>query len=247
MPHTKLDIGLRNSIGTALGYVGVVLSAAFAITYIGLDLANLAIVAGALSVGIGFGLQSVVNNFVSGLILLAERPIKEGDWIKVGSAEGNVQRISIRATELTTFDRATVIVPNSDLISGTVTNMMHDNRIGRLVLQYGVGYNSDPDKVRDILLSAAQAHPDVMQQPEPFVVFMELGDSSLNFALYTYLRDVAKTLLTRSDLNFTIFRALKDAGIEIPFPQRDLNIRTSDGLEKILAGFAPQKEKSGKS
>ncbi|MGE0230368.1 MAG: DUF3772 domain-containing protein [Flavobacteriaceae bacterium] len=247
MPHTRLDIGLRNSIGTALGYVGVILSAAFAITYIGLDLANLAIVAGALSVGIGFGLQSVVNNFVSGLILLAERPIKEGDWIKVGAAEGNVRRISIRATELTTFDRATVIVPNSDLISGTVTNMMHDNRIGRLVLHYGVGYAADPEKVREILLSAAQNHPDIMQQPAPFVVFMEFGESSLNFALYTYLRDIEKILLARSDLNFTIFRNLKDAGIEIPFPQRDLNIRPSDGLETLLAGLGQHKEKSGKA
>ncbi|MGE0846902.1 MAG: DUF3772 domain-containing protein [Flavobacteriaceae bacterium] len=240
LPHTRLDLGLRNSIRTAVGYLGIAGAAMFAITYIGLSLENLAIVAGALSLGIGFGLQSVVNNFVSGLILLAERPIKEGDWVRTANAEGNVRRISIRATEIETFDRATVIVPNSDLISGTVTNMMHNNRMGRLVIPIGVGYASDADQVRDILTACAERNPEVLGNPAPRVYFRDFGASSLDFALYVYLRDVDNTMSVKSDLHFDILREFRAAGIEIPFPQHDVNLRDIERIERALSGARPK-------
>ncbi|MEO1198524.1 MAG: DUF3772 domain-containing protein [Pseudomonadota bacterium] len=234
LPRTRLDIGIRTSLRTAAGYVGIVAAAAFAVSFVGLDLANLAIVAGALSVGIGFGLQSIVNNFVSGLILLAERPIKVGDWIVVGAEQGYVRRISVRATQIETFDRATVVVPNSDLISGVVKNMMLNNMMGRIVVSIGVSYDSDVDHVREILLDCAHAHERVLSYPAPNVYFMEFGDSSLNFALYAYIPDVDYVLTVHSDLRFAIFRAFNKAGIEIPFPQRDLHIKsTVPGAEPI--------------
>ncbi|MCC0016691.1 MAG: mechanosensitive ion channel family protein [Rhodobiaceae bacterium] len=225
LPRTSLDIGLKSSVSTALGYVGFLVAAAVAVSFAGFDLASLAIVAGALSVGIGFGLQSIVNNFVSGLILLAERPVKVGDWIKVGEEQGYVRRISVRATEIQTFDRATVIVPNSDLISGTVKNMMLSDRTGRIRIPIGVGYDSDPDKVRDVLLEVARDHPGILAFPEPRAYFLDFGASSLDFQLYAYLSDVDNSLSVSSDLRYAILKRFREEGIEIPFPQSDVHIR----------------------
>jgi len=239
LPSTKLDVGLRNSIRTVIGYVGITIAAIFAVTYIGFNLQNVAIVAGALSVGIGFGLQSIVNNFVSGLILLAERPIKEGDWVVAGTEQGYVRKISIRATEIETFDRATVIVPNSDLITGTVKNWMHSNMMGRVIVSIGVSYDTDPEELREILLEIARAHPSVLAYPEPRVFFTDFGNSALVFDLYAYIADVNSSLTVRSDFRFEIFKRLREANIEIPFPQRDINLRDIDRLEAAFAG-APQ-------
>jgi small-conductance mechanosensitive channel len=230
LPHTSLDAGVRTSIGALIGYVGVAVSLALATVALGLDLSNVAIVAGALSVGIGFGLQNVVNNFVSGLILLIERPVKVGDWIKVGDAEGFVRRIQVRATEIETFNRASVIVPNSELISGTVVNLTHRDTIGRVEIQVGVAYGSDTAKVRDILLARAAAHPEVLSVPKPLVFFMAFGESSLDFELRAFIRNVDRRLGVASELRFAIDEAFRDAGIEIPFPQRDLHVRTAEGL-----------------
>lgn len=176
-----MDIGLKSSVSTAFGYLGMLAAAAIAASFAGFDLANLAIVAGALSLGIGFGLQSIANNFVSGLILLAERPVKVGDWIRVSGEEGYVRRISVRATEIQTFERSTVIVPNSDLISGTVKNMMLSDRSGRLSIKIGVGYDSDPDQVRTILQEVARSHQQVLGFPEPRVYLTDFGDNSIDF------------------------------------------------------------------
>ncbi|MCB1477277.1 MAG: mechanosensitive ion channel family protein [Rhodobiaceae bacterium] len=225
LPRTNLDVGLKSSVSTALGYVGVVIAAAVAVSFAGFDLANLAIVAGALSLGIGFGLQSIVNNFVSGLILLAERPVKVGDWIQVGGEQGNVRRISVRATEIQTFDRATVIVPNSDLISGQVKNMMLVDRTGRATINIGVSYDSDADKVHDILIEIAKAHPGVLAFPEPAAYFVDFGASSLDFRLYAYLANVDNILSVSSDLRYAILKRFRDEGIEIPFPQSDIHVR----------------------
>lgn len=225
LPRTKMDIGLKSSVSTALGYVGVVLAAAIAVSFVGFNLANLAIVAGALSLGIGFGLQSIVNNFVSGLILLAERPVKVGDWIQVAGEQGYVRRISVRATEVQTFDRATVIVPNSDLISGVVKNMMLSDRTGRIRIPVGVSYDSDAEQVRELLLDAAREHEGVLSFPAPAAYFLEFGASSLDFMLYAYLADVDNSLSVSSDLRYAILKRFREAGIEIPFPQSDIHVR----------------------
>ncbi len=238
LPYTHLDLGMRNSIRTVVGYTGVVVAAIFSVTYLGFNLEKIALLAGALSLGIGFGLQSIVNNFVSGLILLAERPIKEGDWIVVGTEQGYVRDISIRSTSIETFDRSTVIIPNSDLITGTVKNWMHTNNMGRVIIPVGVSYSADPEQVRDILLDIARKHPDVLAYPEPRVYFMDFANSSLAFNLYAYLTDVNNSLTVRSDFHFEILKRFREADIEIPFPQNDIHLRDIDRLEGALAGLS---------
>ena len=230
-PQTDLDVGVRNSFSIGLGYVGFAIALALAVTAIGLDLSNIAIIAGALSVGIGFGLQNVVNNFVSGLILLIERPIKVGDWIKVGEHEGYVRRINVRATEIETFRRAAVIVPNSDLISGAVTNWTHKERFGRVELQVGVAYGSDVAQVMDVLRQCLVAHEAILPTPEPYVLFRGFGDSALDFEARGNIANVGYRLSVQSDLRVAIYLAFEEAGIEIPFPQRDLHIKSVERLD----------------
>ncbi|MGI9400952.1 MAG: mechanosensitive ion channel family protein [Rhizobiaceae bacterium] len=232
LPTTRLDVGMRNSITTILGYVGIVITSLLAITAAGLNLSNVAIVAGALSVGIGFGLQSIVNNFVSGLILLAERPIKTGDWVVTSGGQGRVGRISVRSTEIQTFDGATVILPNSTMITEAVTNWTHRNTKGRIIVAIGVGYDSDPVMVRELLVECARAHPLVLDDPEPQAYFLDFGADALMFDVRAYLADVGNTLSVSSDLRFAILQALRDANIEIPYPQRDLHIKSGP-----FAGF----------
>jgi potassium efflux system protein len=206
LPSTRMDVGLRNSIRTGIGYVGFVIAAMVGFTYLGIDVSNLAIVAGALSVGIGFGLQSIVSNFVSGLILLAERPIKAGDWIVASGAEGHVKRINVRATEIETFDRAVLIVPNSTLITGTVKNLMHDDILGRATIRVGVPYGVDADRVRDILLDIARNHQFVTCESEPKVFLSEFSDLGMVFELGCTVIDVNKSGGVKSDLRFEIAR-----------------------------------------
>ena len=197
--------------------------------------------------GIGFGLQSVVNNFVSGLILLFERPIKTGDWIVVGDIEGYVKSIRIRSTQIQTFDRADVIVPNSDLISNPVTNWMLKEARGRIRVPVGVAYGSDTEKVRDILLEVASGHDMVIKDgsaPEPQVRFRGFGDSSLDFELRCHIEHIDNRMLVISDLNFAIDKAFREHGIEIPFPQRDIHVRTWTAPQKglpTLRKAAPRK------
>jgi len=229
-----VDDGVRNSIRTGVGYLGVVAAALLAISYAGLDFSNLAIVAGALSVGIGFGLQSVVNNFVSGLILLAERPIKVGDWVMVGVDEGIVRRISVRSTEIETFERSNVIVPNSLLISQKVTNWTLHNNTGRFAIRINVHYKSDPEQVRDILLQTARAHPQLLSTPEPFVFFEEFGAHALHFILYVYLSNVASSHAVRTDLRIAILKAFRAAHVEIPYPQTDVHFRDLQWVKRAI-------------
>lgn len=237
-PQIELDAGVSNSLASGVGYIGIAIAAALAISAIGLDLSNIALIAGALSVGIGFGLQNVVNNFVSGLILLIERPIKVGDWIVVGGYEGFVKRINVRATEIETFQRASVIVPNSELVSGSVTNWTHKDRYGRVEVPVGVAYGSDVEKVMALIKQCFAEHEEILAWPEPFVLFRGFGDSSLDFEGRGYIGNVALRVAVGSDLCVAIERAFREADVEIPFPQRDLHVRTAPGLEAFLAGRA---------
>ena len=190
-----------------------------AISYAGFDITNLAIVAGALSVGIGFGLQSIVNNFVSGLILLIERPIKVGDWVVVGNEQGNVKRISVRSTEIETFDRASLIVPNSELITGRVLNWTHRNAQGRVVLKFNAGPNADPRRVLAVLMECARRHPDILSDPAPLAVFEGYTSSATEFTLRVLLPDIHRGLKLQSDLRIAVFEALRAAHIDLPQSQ----------------------------
>ena len=230
-PETDLDIGVQNSLSSGFGYVGLAIAVILAISAIGLDLSNIALIAGALSVGIGFGLQAIINNFVSGLIILIERPIKVGDWIIAGGYEGTVKRINVRATEIETFQRAAIIIPNSELITGAVTNWTHKDRFGRVEVPVGVAYGSDVQKVMSILTACMQDHGDILAWPEPYVLFRNFGESSLDFEARGFIGNVERRIIVHSELNIAIERALREASIEIPFPQRDLHIRSAAGLE----------------
>jgi len=227
LEHSPMERGTREAMITMTGYIGVLIAIVTSLAMAGIAISNLALIAGALSVGIGFGLQNIVNNFISGLILLFERPIKTGDWIVVGNTEGYVRRIRIRSTQLQTFDRADVIVPNSELIAGQVTNWMLSDTTGRARIPIGVAYGSDVQKVKAILLRIADEHPDVLTNgsaPEPFVLFREFADSSLNFELRCHIRNIDNRLRVISDINFAIDKAFREEGITIPFPQRDVHI-----------------------
>jgi potassium-dependent mechanosensitive channel len=221
LPRTALDAGLQNSISALFGYAALLAVVAFSLAALGIDLQKIALIAGALSVGIGFGLQSVVSNFVCGLILLAERPVRVGDWVVVRNEEGWVRRISVRATEIETFDRASVIIPNQEFITGVVKNWTHGNTMGRIIIKVRVAYDSDLEKVRETLLACAAGHPLVLQTPPPAVYLMGFGDIGIDYELRCLVGNVEQSLRIRSDVQTDIARKFAEAGIKIPYPPHE--------------------------
>ncbi len=228
LKYTKLDRGAREAVASLSGYLGIIIAILIALSITGVKMQNVAIIAGALSVGVGFGLQSIVNNFISGLILLFERPIRRGDWIVTGDTEGYVKSINIRSTQIETFDRADVIVPNSELITAKVTNWMLRDPFGRISIPIGVSYDADVEKAYNILLDIALNHPMVVtkhrQMSEPKVLFRKFGDSALELELRCFIKDIDQRLNVISELNFAIVAAFRREGIEIPFPQRVVTV-----------------------
>jgi small-conductance mechanosensitive channel len=220
------------AVGALFWYSAVITAILISLSIAGFSVQNLAIVAGAFSIGIGFGLQNIVSNFISGLILLIEQPIKPGDWVAVGNTEGFVQKISIRATQLRTFDKADILIPNSELISQQVTNMMLSDRVGRIRLPIGVAYGSDTALVKKVLEDIVLNHALVIKDnPDysPMIVFMGFGDSSLDFEVRCFLHNIADVNKARSEINFAIDQKFRENNIAIPFPQRDLHIIKDKG------------------
>lgn len=219
--------GTRVAIATIVRYLILIFGFFFIFKSAGFDLGAFSWLFGALGVGIGFGLQNITNNFISGIIILFERPIKIGDRIQVADISGDVVAISMRSTSVLTNDNITVIVPNSEFISGNVINWSHNDRRVRFHYPIGVAYKENPEKVKEIVLGVAKKNPDVLKNPAPDFWFVEYGDSSLNFELVVWTSTyIQKPVVLKSNLYYEIFKEFANHNIEIPFPQRDLHIRS---------------------
>ncbi len=238
LTHMPLAMGQQYAIARVVSYLVFVLGLIVGLQSLGLNLSSLVVVGGALGIGVGLGLQAIVSNFVAGLILLLEQPIKLGDRIEVGDTYGDVVRLRGRSTWIRTNDNVVIIVPNSDFINQRVTNWTANDRRVRISLPVGVSYDSDPKKVREVLLAVARTHPDVLADPAPEVIFVGLGDSSLNFELRVWtIQQVQTPARLKSDLYFAIFEAFRKENIEMPFPQRDLHLRSIAG--PLVAALSP--------
>ncbi|MBN2425933.1 MAG: mechanosensitive ion channel family protein [Calditrichaceae bacterium] len=226
----KIEESKRFTMVRLTHYIIMIVGAIVSFQFVGIDLSGLAVIFGLLSVGIGFGLQNVTSNFIAGLILLFERPIKIGDRILVGDTEGDVTTINIRSTTIKTMDNVSIIVPNSEFVSNKVINWSHGDTSVRINIKVGVSYNSDLDMVLNTLLEIAREHPKVMKHPEPDVLLSEFGDSSWNMTLRIWIANPQRYPVTKSEINCAIVRKFREKGIEIPFPQTDLHVRSSVSL-----------------
>lgn len=228
----QLDIGIRQSIGTIVRYIILIIGFFIIIQTAGINLSSLGLIAGALGVGIGFGLQNVTNNFISGIIILFERPIKVGDRIEVGEIKGDVVRISARATSIITNDNIAVIVPNSDFINSTVINWSHNDRMVRFNFPVRVSYKENPERVKQVLLKVFEQNEGILKNPKPDVLFDSYEEDSLNFILRVWTSEyINRTNVLKSQLYYDVFKAFKNENIDIPFPQRDLHLKT--GFEHL--------------
>jgi len=238
LARRNVEIGIRDAIGKLARYALLVFGFVIILQTAGIDLTTVTVLAGALGVGIGFGLQNVVNNFVSGLIILFERPVKVGDRVEIGNISGNITDISIRATTVLTNDNIAVIVPNSRFISDQVINWTHNDATVRFRVSVGVSYDADPEQVRRLLLEVAAEDPAVLEDPAPAVSFDEFGESSLNFTLRAWTRELsARPGRFTSDINFAIHRKFREHGIEVPFPQRVVHVRGAERIGPRRAGY----------
>jgi small-conductance mechanosensitive channel len=232
-PRYDLNIGVSQSIATIIRYILVIIGLFIIFQTSGIDLSAIGLLVGALGIGIGFGLQNITNNFISGIIILFERPVKVGDRIEIDDLAGNIVNISARATTIITNDNIAVIVPNSDLVSNRVINWSHNDKNVRLNFPVGVSYKEDPEKIKKLLLEVANANTGVLQNPPPDVLFDNFGDSSLGFNLRVWTDEYSdKPKVLKSQLYYAIFKKFKEHGVEIPFPQRDLHLKS--GFEKKL-------------
>lgn len=233
-PRTRIATGQSYALSSLLNYAILAIGFVVALAVLGMDLTNMTVLAGAFGVGIGFGLQSVVNNFVSGLILLFERPIHVGDTVQVGSLLGRVLRIGIRASIVRTPQGAEIIVPNAQLITQEVTNWTLSDQLRRIDLPVGVSYGTAPKKVIELLESVARAHPEVLQNPAPRALFTGYGDSSINFELRAWA-ELAKWQQVHSDLTVAVYDAVYAAGMTFPFPQRDVHLLPANDAKATMA------------
>ncbi len=232
-PRYNIDIGVSQSIATIIRYLLIILGLIIIFQTTGMDLSALGLLVGALGVGIGFGLQSITNNFISGIIILFERPIKVGDRIEIDNLAGNIIEISARATTIITNDNIAVIVPNSDFINSRVINWSHNNKNVRLNFPLGVSYNEDPERIRKLLLEAISENHGVLITPEPYILFKGFGDSSLNFDVLVWTSEyIDRPNILKSELYYQIFAKFKEHNVEIPFPQRDIHLKS--GFEKVV-------------
>ncbi len=227
-PKRRVQIGVQLALSRLVHYALVLVGFLFALGTLGVNFRNITIIGGALGVGIGFGLQGIVNNFVSGLILLFERPIKVGDWVQLNDQWGEIARIGLRATVVRTFDRSEIVVPNADLVSNQVTNWTLTDRYMRIRFNVGVAYGSDVPLVMQTLKECALDNPMVVSNPAPQIIFMAFGESSLDFELRIWINEIDNMIAVRSELNQEIDRRFRESGIEIAFPQRDLHLRSVD-------------------
>jgi len=227
LDRTHLEEGRKFALQRIVGYSLFTFGALTGVHAIGVDVGSIAVFSGALGIGLGLGFQTIAKNFASGLILLFEQPVKVGDRVQVGNLQGNIVTIGSRATWVRTNDNVVMIVPNSEFIEQQVTNLTLNDRIVRINVPLGVSYASNPEHVRDILMVVGRGHPDVLEEPEPDVIFTGFGQSSLDFDLRIWTANQVSTpRVIASQLYFEIFAALKREGVEIPFPQRDLHVRS---------------------
>ncbi|URQ75646.1 MAG: mechanosensitive ion channel family protein [Candidatus Ochrobactrum gambitense] len=232
MARGRVDSGVRNSIRTVVGYVGLCLAALMGVSAAGFNMSNLALIAGGLSLGIGFGLQNIVQNFVSGLILLAERPFKVGDWVEAGTVSGIVKKISVRATEVETFQKQSIIVPNSTLINGNVGNWTHRNKLGRIDINVQASYTEDPRRVHTLLLEIVHGHHSILRNPEPFVAFQSMTDSLMVFDIYAFVADITSTGGIKNELRFQIVERFREEGLHLSSSSTDLVLSLPE-IEKL--------------
>ncbi len=236
--HLRIAEAQKFALGRFVTYLFFLIGLFVGLQSLGVNLSSLVVVGGAIGVGVGLGLQNVVSNFVAGIILLIEQPIRIGDRVEVKDTLGDVVRIAARSTWIRTNDNIVIVVPNSDFISNATINWTGNDSKVRVQVPLGVGYGSDPDQVRAVLLEVAAKHKDVLKDPAPDVMFTEYGDNSLNFSLRVWTIDHTHTpQILQSDLYFEIFRVFKANNIELPFPQRDIHIRSSD----VPLPFSPPK------
>lgn len=226
LANSRIDIGVRQATGSIVRYVILAIGFVVILQTVGIDLSTVTVLAGALGIGVGFGLQTITNNLVSGLILLFERPIKIGDRIEVGQVTGDVVDISARATTVITNDNIAIIIPNAEFIASTVTNWSYTTRDVRFNFPVRVSYREDPEAVRTLLLEIADSHPGVLKDRKPDVLFQEFGESSIHLIFRVWTRDYTdRPGVLRSELNYAISRTFREHGIEIPYPQRDIHIK----------------------